>query len=105
MEPLRVRVTQLGTGYVAESYAPAITGLGSSPEEAAENARIKALAVFDAFARESQPATLIVRIDEPGRSAIAMQPMEKRFSLDLAGKQAGSYYFDSEGNAFAPAGS
>ena len=99
MDPLRIHVMPLGRGYLAESRIPAVTALGASAEEAAENGRLMAIAVFDAFGSRAHPSTLIVRIDEQGRSAIAMQSIDKPFSLASAGKELGSCYFDSEGNA------
>ncbi len=103
MGPLRIRVAPLGKGYLAESRMPQITAMGASAEEAAENARLMAVDVFNAFTNASYPSTLIVRIDEPGRNVIAMQSTLQPFSLDAAGKAYGSCYFDSEGNAVAPA--
>lgn len=99
MGPLRIHVMPLGRGYLAESRVPAVTALGASAEEAAENGRLMAMAVFNAFRSCAHPATLIVRIDERGRSAIAMQSIDKPFSLAAAGKELGSCYFDSEGNS------
>jgi len=102
MDPFRVRVTPLGKGYMAESRDPVVTAMGASAEEAAENARLMAMDLLKAFASRSYPSTLIVRIDEPGHSAIAMQSMDKPFSLEEAGKELGSCYFDSAGNDAAP---
>lgn len=101
LNPLRIHVVPLGRGYLAESDAPVVTAMGSSAEEAAENGRLMAMALFEAYGAGSHPVTLIVRIDEPGRSGIAMQPMNRPFCLARAGKESGTCYFDSEGNASA----
>lgn len=71
MDQLRLNVTPHANGYVAESRAPQLTAIGASPQEAAENARLMALA---AFGKSGGPTTLIVRINEPGRRTIVMQP-------------------------------
>ena len=104
MDPFRIRVAPLGKGYMAEAHEPLVTAMGASAEEAAENARLMAMDLMKAFASRSYPSTLIVRIDEPGRSAIAMQSMDKPFSLEGVGKEPGSCYFDSAGNDAAPSG-
>jgi hypothetical protein len=101
MSTLRMRVMPFGRGYLAESQVPAVTAFGSSAEEAAENGRRMALALWDCSNSSSRASTLIVRIDEPGRSAIAMQLVANTFSLANAGKECGSAYFDSEGNQVA----
>ncbi len=100
MDPLRIHVTQLGNGYIAESQMD-IAAVGATAEEAVENARRMALDLFDAFSAP-HPATLIVRIEEPHQESIAMQSMGKPFSLRDLGKEFGSYYFDSAGNGRSP---
>jgi hypothetical protein len=102
MGPLRVRVVPLGKGYIAESSAPLITALGSSAEEAAERARLMAIEALQTYGSHSYPDTLIVRIDEPGRSAIAMQSMHAPFSLATEGKEFCSLYFAAGGNDVGP---
>jgi hypothetical protein len=72
-DPLRIRVAPRGNGYVAESRSPEITALGSTPEEAAENARSMALALYD----DARPTTMLLRICEPGRETIVMQPANR----------------------------
>jgi len=74
MEPFRLNVVPRGKGYVAESRDPQLTALGSSPEEAAENARLMALALYVNGARQS---TLIVRTNGPALCTIVMQPIDK----------------------------
>jgi hypothetical protein len=81
MDPLRLDVVPRGKGYVAESRIPAITALGNSPEEAAENARLMAVAHF---AKDPRPITMIVRISQPGLHTIVMQPVLETFSLDTS---------------------
>jgi len=66
MDPLHIRVTPLGHGYVAECQTPRITACGSSPHEAAENARRTAVEVFEAFACPSDGLSVVVRIDASG---------------------------------------
>jgi len=78
MDTLRLDVTPRGKGYVAESRRPELTALGSSPEAAAENARLMAIALF---ATATRPTTLIVRLNEPEVCTIVMQPVEEPFSL------------------------
>jgi hypothetical protein len=79
MEMLRLVVTPRGKGYVAVSRDPALTAVGSSAVEAAENARVTALALF---AKASRPNKMLVRINQPGVCTIAMQPIEKPFSFE-----------------------
>ncbi len=98
MGPLRIRVTPLGEGYLAESRAPLVRATGASPDEAAEKVRLMATEALDAFDCREYPSTLIVRIDERNHCAIAMQSIHEPFSLDAAGKDYGSCYFDSAGN-------
>ena len=102
MDPLRIHVAQLGHGYIAESTDPVVTALGTTATEAAENARSMAILVLNAQGR-STPTTLIVRIEEAERDAIAMQSINKIFSLDAAASDLGSYYYDSARNSQAPA--
>lgn len=102
MNLLHVRVSQIGNGYLAESRIPPVTAAGSSVEEAAENARLMAIELFDMCKTSSHPTTLIVRIDRPGRTAFAMQSMQKPFSLATLGEECGTYYFDSAGNDAVP---
>ncbi|MGR4065196.1 MAG: type II toxin-antitoxin system HicB family antitoxin [Vulcanimicrobiaceae bacterium] len=98
MAPLRVHVRRLDDRYVAECRVPVVTAVGATPEEAIERARLKAMEAFDAFSFGAYPTTLIARIDDGSRSAIAMQSMHRPFSLKSIGKELGSYYFDSSGN-------
>ena len=84
MSPLRIHVSPLGRGYVAESRVPHITAMGASAEEAAENGRLMALAVFEALGKAIHPSTLIVRIQEQGGQSVAMQAFDRPFSLDGA---------------------
>jgi hypothetical protein len=78
MDPFRLVVTPRGKSFVAESREPAVTALGSSAVEAAENARLAALAFF---AKRPRPTVLIVRLSEPGLSTIVMQPLREVFSV------------------------
>jgi hypothetical protein len=78
VDSLYLVVTPRGKGYVAESRALEITALGSSTEEAAENARLMAIALF---AKGPRPSSLIVRFDEPGLHTILMQRIYERVSL------------------------
>ncbi len=98
MGPLRIRVIPLGRGYLAESRTPEVTAFGATAEEAAENGRLMAMAVYEAFLEGVYPRTLIVRIDEPGRIAIAMQTIDRPFSLHAAVTEFEDCYFDSQGN-------
>jgi hypothetical protein len=77
MDPLRVSVTRRGTGYIAASLVPEVMAVGSTADQAAENVRRTALKLFDKHAR---PTAMIVRFDEPGRSIITVQPLEKPVS-------------------------
>jgi hypothetical protein len=78
MNPLRLIVTPCGNAYVAKAAEPTITAVGASPEQAVENARLAAVSIDDPDRRLSM---LLVRIDEPRRSTIVMQPIGKMFSL------------------------
>ena len=98
MEPLRLNVMPRGKGYVAESRNPELTAVGSSPEEAAENARRMALALL---ANTAGPRTLIVRINEPGLRSIIMQPLDKRVFLAVAGEDLDWRYTASVTNGDA----
>ena len=98
MGPIRVLVRQIGKGYIAESRAPQVLAVGMSAEEAAENARLMAVDVLRDLLHEPAPSTLIVRIEDGVRSAIAMQPLQKPFELARVGAEFGSIYFDSLGN-------
>lgn len=77
MDPLRVTVARRGTGYIATSRVPEVMALGPTADEAAENVRLTALGLF---AKGAPPTTMIVRFDEPGRSIISVQPMDKPVS-------------------------
>jgi hypothetical protein len=78
MDQLRLLVTPRGKGYIAESRDPAVTALGSSAEEATENARRAALSLFS---KGPRPTMLIVRLSEPGLRTIVMQPIDEPFSI------------------------
>jgi hypothetical protein len=81
MDTLRLDVSLRGKDYVAESHAPALSALGPSAEEAAENGRLMAIALF---AQGTRPAMLIVCCTQPGLSTIVMQPIGKCVSLSGA---------------------
>jgi hypothetical protein len=95
MDTLRLNVSPRGKGYVAQSTAPAVTALGSSPEEAVESARLMALALF---AKGPQPKMLIVYLDEPRIRTIVMQPMDKAFTLAALAEPTGWRYMASVSN-------
>jgi hypothetical protein len=95
MDQLRLDVIQRGKGYVAESRAPEITAVGASPEEAAENARLMAMALFT---KDQRPTTLLVRVCEPGLCTIIMQPLERAFSLAVVGEKPAWRYMASVSN-------
>jgi hypothetical protein len=95
MDTLRLDVTPRGKGYVAESHRPELAALGSSPEDAVENARLMAI---ELFARAPRPTTLIVRLNEPGVCTIVMQPVEKPFSLAAHGDKPEWRYMASVTN-------
>jgi hypothetical protein len=88
MDPLRLVVIPRGKGFVAESRDPAVTALGSSAEEATENARLAALALFE---KGRRPDMLIVRLNEPGLCTIVMQPLQKTFSITADDKPEWRY--------------
>ncbi|MFN2450030.1 MAG: hypothetical protein ABR508_09650 [Candidatus Baltobacteraceae bacterium] len=73
---------------------------GSSVEEAAEQARSVAMQLLADHLRQAIPATLIVRIETPGKHAFVMQSTRVPFNLESAGA-AGGLYFDSDGNTAA----
>jgi hypothetical protein len=76
-------------GFVAESLMPAFTAVGSVPEEAAENARILALAIFAAGPR---PADFIVRLNAGGRSSIVKQPLDQPIALSTSAPDFNDVY-------------
>ncbi len=78
MDPLRLEVAPCAKGYSAASHAPAVTALGHSAEEAAENGRLAAIVLY---AKGARPEMLIVCSTEPGHSTIVMQPIDKPVSL------------------------
>jgi hypothetical protein len=78
MDSLRLNVTPRNIGYVAESLIPEVSAEGSSAQEAAENARLVALALYPKGAR---PDVLIVCVKEPGACTIIMQSINKALSL------------------------
>lgn len=80
MELVRIHVTRLGRGYIAESRMPEIIAMGPTAEEAAENARRQALELLGAY-DQKRAHTMIVRLTEPGRESIAMQSLLSAFSL------------------------
>jgi hypothetical protein len=95
MNTLRLNVCPRGKGYVAQSIAPEVTALGSSPEEAVESARLVAL---DLLAKVHRPKMLIVYLDEPGISTIVMQPIDSAFALAAVAKETGWRYIASVPN-------
>lgn len=82
MDLVRVHVTPLGLGYRAESRIPDITAMGTTAEEAAENARCQAVQMLRAG--ESDNGMLIVRVSDAGRESIAMQSLLSRFTFRSA---------------------
>jgi hypothetical protein len=92
MDPLRLHVTPRGSSFVAESRHPALTAVGPSPADAAENARLVALALFGTGLR---PTTLIVRLDQPGMRTIIMQPIDEVFQVLAPAADSGWRYIAS----------
>ncbi|HZT11619.1 MAG TPA: hypothetical protein VFA29_02380 [Candidatus Baltobacteraceae bacterium] len=82
MDLVRVHVTPLGLGYMAESRVPYITAMGTTAEEAAENARRQAVDMLRAG--DSNNGMLIVRVSDAGRESIAMQSLLSRFTFRSA---------------------
>ena len=78
MGPFRLSVTQRGNGYVAKSDEHDITSVAKSPVDAAENARKMALL---ALGKAARAAVLLLRVDEPGKSTIVLQPLDRPVSL------------------------
>jgi hypothetical protein len=99
MDTLRLNVRQRGKGYVAQSATPETTAMGSSPEEAAERARLMALAHFG---KSSRPTMLIVYLDEPGTRTIVMQPIDRAFALVAVAEENEWRYMASVSTATAP---
>ena len=79
MDVVRIHVTHSGQGYLAESRNPDIRAVGTSAEEAAENARLQAMEMLRP--NDSSRRMLIVRVTETGRESIAMQALKSGFSL------------------------
>jgi hypothetical protein len=85
---LTVRVRR--DGYVADCRVPAIIAVGSSAAEAAENARVEAMSVFG---KSDRPENVIVRVDEPGHTTIAVQPADEHISLPVVDDHSRRRYF------------
>jgi hypothetical protein len=83
MTPLRITVFPRGKGYIAKS-ASRLTARGASPEEAAENVRLRSLATFD---RDVLPARLLIRIDEPHVHNIILQSIDEPIRHSTAGEE------------------
>jgi hypothetical protein len=79
-----------GGGYVAECRVPAVIVLGPSAAEVAENARLKAMS---AFGKSDRPENVIVRVDEPGHTTIAVQPADEHISLPVVDDHSRRRYF------------
>jgi hypothetical protein len=89
VNPLRIDVVVRGSRWVAECGAPLVTAVGASAEQAAENARLMALA---SFTRTTQPSMVLIRIEDPETSKILMQPMDEEISLEpSAGRRKWRY--------------
>jgi hypothetical protein len=100
VDTLRLDVRPRGRGYVAQSAVPPATAMGASPEEAAERARLRVLALFGKSAR---PSMLIAYLDEPGTRTIVMQPIDKPFALAaVAGEKEWRYIASVSDAAAAP---
>ena len=92
MDSLCLTVVPYGKRFVAKSTSPALTALGPSPEEATENARLMAIALF---ATGPRPTMLIARINQPGLCTIIMQPLEKAFTIGSMVEKVGWRYMAS----------
>jgi hypothetical protein len=92
MITLRLDVCPRGKGYVAQSADPEVIALGSSPEEAAESARLMALALF---AKHPRPKMLLAYLDEPGIRTIVVQPIDRAFALADFAEEPGWRYMAS----------
>jgi hypothetical protein len=92
MNTVRLDVCPRGKGYVAQSTAPNVTALGSSPEEAVESARLIALTLVATGAR---PSMLLVYLEEPGIRTVIMQPMDKAFAFAVPADETRSRYMVS----------
>lgn len=79
LDLVRIHVTPLGRGYIAESRLPDITAIGATAQEAAENARLQALEMLEPL--DSGKSMLIVRVSDDGRESIAMQSLRSGFSF------------------------
>lgn len=93
VEPFRVHVSRLGSGYLAENEPLQITLGAETPEDAAEKLRLIAMDIFSS-ARAPLPSTLFARIDEDNLVAFVMRPFDKRFDLAAS---VDTLYWDSEG--------
>jgi hypothetical protein len=89
MDTFSLTVVRRGNRFVAKSTSPVLTALGSTSEKAAENARRMAI---ELLAPDSRPATMIVRITQPGLSTITMQPLASVFTVDRVGEKVGWRY-------------
>jgi hypothetical protein len=90
MGPFRLTVKQRGKRFVASSDAHDITSVAQTPADAAECARKMALA---ACGKEGRNAVLLLRVDEPGKSTIVLQPLDRPVALDGAAKAEASWRY------------
>jgi hypothetical protein len=72
-------VTPRQSGYVATSQRPEIIAMGSTDVVAAENALLAARVLLG---RAKLPATIIIRVAEPGCSTVVVQAIDKPIRLD-----------------------
>jgi hypothetical protein len=76
---LFVVVTPRLSGYAATSQCPEIIAMGSTAVVAAENALLAARALLDPALL---PATIIIRLAEPGCITISIQAIDKPIRLE-----------------------
>jgi hypothetical protein len=86
VELFRLIVQRRGKAYAAQGSTPDVTAIGASVVDAAENARLMAMALFDV---DERPPMLLIRTDRAGMSTVVMQPFNKRVAADSTGSVIG----------------
>jgi hypothetical protein len=78
MTSLHLTVTPHKNGFVASNDEIQLAAIGSTAIEAVENARSTALAFFDG---RVPPLSIVVSLNEPGRSTITIQRFKRPFRV------------------------
>jgi hypothetical protein len=97
LEPFRIHVSRLGSGYLAESEQLALSIAGNSAADATEKAREAAADIISDVLQAPLPGTLFARIDEDNTVAFVMRPFAQPFRLTSDCGE--TFYVDSDGRS------